>query len=139
MWTRRSMNASQGPWNEEKGEMPTWTLVEHVGLCNITSGEPNPLSYLHHFAPDGQDGVQGCASGEGVPRVVHDALVVVVQAQGVDLLVRQLVEVVLLAWGGDETLFSAENLLKETNDQHFEHYSVLKSKTGDTYPHRRKG
>lgn len=81
----------------------TWAFVEHLGLCHVTFRQPHPLSDLDERVGcradgvDGQDGVECGGPGEGVPCVVHDALVVVVEAQRVHLLLRQLVEVVLLA------------------------------------------
>ena len=74
----------------------TWTLVEHFGLRHIPPGESHPLSNLDEVSSHGQDGVEGGAAREGVSGVVHDALVVVVQTQGVYFLLGKFVEVVLL-------------------------------------------
>ena len=78
-------------------------MVERERLRNVPLAESDPLSDLGEFLPVGgqvlprQDGIQVGALGEGVPGVVHDAVVVVLEAQGVDLLRGQPVEVVLLA------------------------------------------
>uniref|UniRef100_A0A6B0VDP4 Uncharacterized protein n=1 Tax=Ixodes ricinus TaxID=34613 RepID=A0A6B0VDP4_IXORI len=84
----------------QQGAAATWAFVELVGLRDVPLGQAHPLADLG--PPLGrvvllrQDGVQVRVLGEGVAGVVHDGLEVVRQAQRVDLLVGELVEVVLL-------------------------------------------
>lgn len=77
----------------------TGTLVQQIRLGNISLAKTQPLADFRPL-PRGhlnrEDRVQVGALGEGIPRVVHNRVVVVRQTERIDLVLGQLVKVVLL-------------------------------------------